>query len=140
VFSSPDLITWSSEGIAITEAELAGGTCHGNKAESPFVMQHPISGDWMLFVNGGYSVSADPLDFPATTVYPFASGWYFQDGKSGDWGDGTNLYANPAGSGYAHQVLFDGGQWYLSGVVGTDGHEKLKLYPIKWTPTALVGG
>ncbi len=87
----------------------------------------------MIFLNYGYSMSDDPLKFPPLRPYPFKSGWYQVGKPSGRMGDGTNMLADDDGAGYAHEILEFSGQWYMSGVVGTDGHEKLKFTPIEWT-------
>ena len=135
VFQSNDLFHWSQVGIALSEKDLKGGTCSGNQAESPFVMKHPISGKWIIFLNGGYSVSDDPFRFPQIHPYSFKSGWRVPDGikNSGNWGDGTNCKADDDGVGFAHEVLKFKDRWYMSGVVGKDGRFKLKFTPIEWT-------
>ena len=69
--------------------------------------------------------------------YPFKSGWREGRKPSGTWGDGTNERADDDGAGFAHETLEFAGQWYLSGVVGTDGHERLKFTPIAWTEDSL---
>ncbi len=132
VYQSPDLLHWSQAGTALTSAEGAG--------ESPFVMKHPRSGKWIIFLNDGYSVSDDPLKFPRFRPYPFKTGWHGIAGvkASGQWGDGTNALADDDGAGYAHEILEFVGQWYLSGVVGRDGRFKLKFTPIEWTADALT--
>ncbi|MFA5814300.1 MAG: hypothetical protein WC865_01580 [Bacteroidales bacterium] len=61
-------------GIALRAADMNGATSSGNPAESPFVMKHPQSGKWMIFLNGGHSVSDSPLQFPPIQPYSFKSG------------------------------------------------------------------
>jgi hypothetical protein len=137
-FTSANLTDWTYVGVAATAAELSGMQGAGNHAESPLIMRHPISSQWILIMNGGYSVSDDPTNFPTITNYPFVANWVGGSAPTGNWGDGTNMLSADAGAGYAHQVIEHAGQWYMSGVVGTDGHERLKLTPITWTSTALV--
>jgi Glycosyl hydrolases family 43 len=142
-FQSQDLLHWSQAGTVLRAADLSGGTSSGNAAESTFVMRHPQSGKWIIILNGGYSVSDDPLKFPPIQPYSFKSGWHPVAGvkASGAWGDGTNCQADDDGAGYAHEVLEFSGQWYLSGVVGRDGQFKLKFTPIEWTKDSLrLGG
>jgi len=141
VFQSEDLLHWSPTGTALTHADMQGGTSSGNPAESPFVMKHPRSGKWMIFLAGGYSVSDNPLRFPSVRPYPFKSGWHSPAAgapASGKWGDGTNCQADDDGAGFAHEVLEFSGQWYLTGVVGRDGQFRLKFTPIEWTADSLT--
>ena len=115
----------------------------GNPAESPFVMKHPRSEQWVVLLSGGYSVSDNPLKFPRIRRYPFKSGWHVPtDGvpPSGAWGDGTNCQADDDGAGFAHEIMELSGQWYMSGVVGRDGRFKLKFTPIEWTADSLTMG
>jgi hypothetical protein len=107
-----------------------------NPGESPFVMKHPLSGKWIIFVNGGYSVSADPFKFPPVTPYPFKSG-LFKFANAHDEGKGTFYHADDDGAGFAHEIIEFKGRWYMTGAVGLDGHTKLKFTPIQWTPDAL---
>jgi len=138
VYQSTDLLHWSQAGTALTEADhRAGG---GGAGESPFVMKHPRSGKWIIFLNYGYSVSDDPLRFPRIQSYPFKAGLHSPAGAApatGRFGDGTNYQADDDGVGFAHEMLEFSGQWYMSGVVGGDGHEKLKFTPIEWTADSL---
>lgn len=83
-------------------------------------------------MNGGYSVSDDPLDFPPIVPYPFKSGIYTFP-KPHDEGQGTFYHADDDGAGFAHEIIEFKGQWYLTGAVGVDGHTKLKFTPIEWT-------
>ena len=140
VFESKNLLRWSPHGTAVTKADMNGGTSSGNTAESPFVMKHPISGKWMLFLNGGYAASDNPLRFPPIQPYSFTSGWHAPTGvrPSGNWGDGTNCQADDDGAGFAHDILEFSGNWYMTGVVGRDGQFKLKFTPIVWTADALA--
>jgi hypothetical protein len=141
VFESKDLLHWSPAGVALTHADMAGGDSSGNPAESPFVMKHPRSGKWIIFLNGGCSVSDNPLRFPGVRPYAFKSGWHGPAvgvPASGKWGDGTNCQADDDGAGFAHEVLEFSGQWYLTGVVGRDGQFKLKFTPIVWTADSLT--
>jgi hypothetical protein len=133
VYQSTDLLHWSSAGTALTTADMSDVRYTGGWGESQFVMKHPRSGKWMIFLNYGYSMSDNPLKFPPLRPYPFKSGWYQVGKPSGRMGDGTNMLADDDGAGYAHEILQFSGQWYMSGVVGSDGHEKLKFTPIKWT-------
>jgi sucrose-6-phosphate hydrolase SacC (GH32 family) len=130
VYQSSDLWHWSSAGAALTSGNGLGV---GGWGESPFVMRHPQSGKWIILLNNGYSLSDDPLRFPPLRPYPFQSGWHQVGRPTGAWGDGTNELADDDGAGFAHEVLEFAGQWYMTGVVGTDGHEKLKFTPIVWT-------
>ena len=134
VYKSSDLLHWSQAGIAVTKANLFG------IGESPFVMKHPRSGKWIIFLNNGYSVSDDPLSFPRGQAYPFKCGWHGVPGvkPSGAWGDGTNALAEDDGAGYAHEIIEFGGQWYMTGVVGRDGRFKLKFTPFRWTDDSIV--
>ena len=88
VYESKDLTHWSEAGCALGGAELAGGTTDMNPGESPFVMKHPRSGRWIIFVNGGYAVSDDPLKFPRLHPYPFKAGIFLFPGAH-DEGKGT---------------------------------------------------
>ena len=139
VYESKDLYHWSQAGLALSAADVAG-TCGGNPAESPFVMKHPRSGQWMIIMNGGCAVSDNPLKFPRIQPYPFKAGWHAVAGEkaSGAWGDGTNCQADDDGAGFAHEMLEFAGQWYMSGVVGRDGQFKLKLLPVEWTEDSLT--
>jgi len=140
VYHSRDLLHWSQVGTALTEADMSHVACIGGWGESPFVMKHPRSGKWIIFLNYGYSVSADPLKFPPLRPYPFKSGWHQPtDGvrPTGAWGDGTNELADDDSAGFAHEILEFSGQWYMTGVVGRDGCEKLKFTPIEWTEDSL---
>jgi len=134
VYQSRDLRHWSQAGTALTEADhRAGGSGPG---ESPFVMKHPRSGKWIIFLNYGYSISDDPLKFPPIRHFSFKAGLHWPAGSApatGVFGDGTNHQADDDGAGFAHEILEFSGQWYMSGVVGCDGHEKLKFTPIEWT-------
>jgi hypothetical protein len=140
VFQSSDLLHWSEAGIALSTEDLKGGKTSGNPAESPCVLRHPLSGRWVIVVNGGYSLSDDPLRFPPVRPFPFKSGWHGNiEGvkASGLWGDGTNCQADDDGAGFAHEVLEYNGQWYLTGVVGRDGQFRLRFTPIEWTADAM---
>jgi hypothetical protein len=139
VSQSKDLLHWSSAGTALSEANMSGLECAGNPAESPFVMKHPRSGKWILILNGGYSVSDDPLTFPHLTPYSFKAGWHAPANAkaSGLWGDGTNCQSDDDGAGFAHEIVEFSGQWYMTGVVGRDGRFKLKFTPIEWTADSL---
>ncbi len=134
VYQSRDLLHWSPAGTALAAADMGGGI-----GESPFVMRHPRSGKWILFLNHGYSLSDNPLKFPPVQRYSFKVGWHPIDGikASGAWGDGTNALADDDGAGYAHEILEFAGQWYMTGVVGRDGQFKLKFTPIEWTEDSL---
>jgi len=138
VYQSPDLLHWSQAGTALTEADhRAGG---GGAGESPFVMKHPRSGKWIILLNYGFSVSDDPLKFPPIQRYSFKAGLHSPTNgvtPTGRYGDGTNYQASDDGAGFAHEILEFSGQWYMSGVVGTDGREKLKFTPIEWTEDSL---
>jgi hypothetical protein len=141
VYQSKDLFHWSQAGTALSGANMQGGASAGNPAESPFVMKHPRSGKWIIFLNGGYSVSDNPLRFPSVRPYSFKSGWHGPAAgvpASGKWGDGTNCQADDDGAGFAHEVLEFSGQWYLTGVVGRDGQFRLKFTPIEWTADSLT--
>ena len=129
VYKSNDLLHWSQAGIAVTKANLFG------IGESPFVMKHPRSGKWIIFLNDGYAMSDDPLRFPRARRYPFKCGWHGVPGvkPSGAWGDGTNALADDDGAGYAHEMIEFRAQWYMTGVVGRDGRFKLKFTPFRWT-------
>jgi alpha-D-xyloside xylohydrolase len=121
IYQSKDLLHWTKAGQLKSRA-----------GESPFVMHHPLSGKWILFANDGYSLSDDPLDFPQRRPYPFKSGLVWL--RKGPEGQGNFYCADDDGTGFAHEVVQGkSGQWYLTGVVGTDGHTKLKLTPILWT-------
>jgi sucrose-6-phosphate hydrolase SacC (GH32 family) len=139
VYQSRDLRRWSPAGTALTEADLSGGASAGGPGESPFVMKHPRSGKWIVLLNGGCSVSDNPLRFPPIRPYSFKSGWQPVAGAkaSGAWGDGTNCQADDDGAGFAHEVLECSGQWYMTGVVGRDGQFKLKFTPLAWTADSL---
>ena len=127
-----DLTYWEEAGLALTRADLAGGTTDMNPGESPFVMKHPRSGKWIIFVNGGYAVSEDSLKFPRVQPYPFKAG-VFLFPKPHDEGQGTFYHADDDGAGFAHEIIESNGQSYMTGVVGTDGHTRLKFTPIEWT-------
>ena len=127
-----DLTYWEDAGLALTRADLAGGTTDMNPGESPFVMKHPRSGKWIMFVNGGYAVSEDSLKFPRVQPYPFKAGVVLFP-KPHDEGQGTFYHADDDGAGFAHEIIEFNGQWYMTGVVGTDGHTRLKFTPIEWT-------
>ena len=135
VYASKDLFHWSEAGFALKESDLKVGMTGMNPGESPFVMRHPLSGKWIIFMNGGYSVSNDPLSFPPIIPYPFKSGIYTFP-KPHDEGKGTFYYAEEKGSGFAHEIIEFNGQWYMTGAVGTDGHTKFKITPIEWTKEA----
>ena len=49
----------------------------------------------------------------------------------------TRCQADDDGAGFAHEILEFCGQWCMSGVVGRDGHFKLKFTPIEWTEDSL---
>jgi len=132
-----DLTYWEEAGLALSRSDLAGGTTDMNPGESPFVMRHPRSGKWIIFVNGGYAVSEDSLKFPRVQPYPFNAG-VFLFPKPHDEGKGTFYHADDDGAGFAHEIIEFNGQWYLTGVVGTDGHTRLKFTPIEWTKGAFV--
>jgi sucrose-6-phosphate hydrolase SacC (GH32 family) len=132
VYQGKDLFHWQEAGLTLTESDLKVGMTGMNPGESPFVMRHPKSNKWIIFMNGGYSVSADPLDFPPIIPYPFKSGIYtFPDPK--DEGKGTFYHADDDGAGFAHEIISFKGQWYMTGAVGVDGHTRLKFTPIEWT-------
>ena len=132
VYEGKDLFHWSEAGMALDESDLKVGKTGMNPGESPFVMRHPLSGKWIIFMNGGYSVSDDPLNFPPIITYPFKSGIYTFP-KPHDEGKGTFYYAEDDGTGFAHEIIEFKGQWYMTGVTGLDGHTKLKFTPIEWT-------
>ncbi|OGV49446.1 MAG: hypothetical protein A2017_00050, partial [Lentisphaerae bacterium GWF2_44_16] len=135
VYQSPDLYQWIEAGLTVDEADLKSVNTGMNPAESPFVMKHPLNGRWILFLNGGYALSDDPLNFPAITPYPFKSGIHtFPEPR--DEGLGTFYFAEEDGVGFAHEVIQVNGRWYLTGVVGTDGHTRLKFTPLEWTSDA----
>ena len=132
VYQSKNLFHWTEIGMTLDESVLNIGMTGMNPGESPFIMRHPLSHKWMIFMNGGYSVSDNPLDFPPIRAYPFKSGIYtFPDAH--DEGKGTYYYAEDDGTGFAHEIIEFKGEWYLTGAVGTDGHTKLKFTPIEWT-------
>ena len=137
VFQSRDLWHWSLAGTALREYGSGGSIVADG--ESPFVMRHPLSHKWIIFFGHGYSVSDDPLKFPPVRPYPFKAGWHAVAGvkASHAWGDGTNCQADDDGAGFAHEILEFCGQWYMSGMVGRDGHFKLKFTPIAWTADSL---
>ena len=138
VYESRDLLHWSSAGTAMGEPGPEAG--FGGWGEAPFVMQHPKSRKWMLFLHHGYSLSNDPLKFPHIRKYSFKAGWHQPtDGvrPTGAWGDGTNFMADDDGAGVGHEFLEFSGQWYMSAMVGRDGQTKLKFTPIEWTEDSL---
>ena len=61
--------TGQKVGLALDESDLKVGMTGMNPGESPFVMRHPLSGKWIIFMNGGYSVSDDPISFPPIKPY-----------------------------------------------------------------------
>jgi len=130
VYASTDLAHWVRAGTAVTADDL--GDYIG---ESPFVMKHPLSGKWVIFLHGGYSTSDDAVSFPAVTPYSFKAGWHPVPGvlASGNWGDGTNALADDDSVGFAHEIIEFQGQWYMTGIVGRDGRFKLKFTPFEWT-------
>ena len=137
VYQSRDLIHWAEAGFALGRAELSSGKTEMNPGESPFVMKHPRSGKWIIFMNGGYSVSDDPLKFPQLQPYPFKAGIFRFPGAH-DEGQGTFYYADDDGAGFAHEIIEFNGQWYMTGAVGNDGHTRLKFTPIAWTEDAIA--
>lgn len=126
---------WKQTGIALHAEDMKKGTSSGNQAESRFIIKHPISGECIIFLNGGYSISNNPLRFPPIQPYPFKSGRHtlVNIKASGNWGDGTNCLADDDGAGFAHEILKYENHWFISGVVGKDGQFKLKFTPIEWT-------
>jgi hypothetical protein len=132
VYQSSDLFHWKEAGLTLTETDLKIGMTGMNPGESPFIMRHPLSRKWMIFMNGGYAVSDDPLDFPPIIPYPFKSGIYTFPNPHSE-GQGTFYHADDDGAGFAHEIIEFKGQWYMTGTVGVDGHTKLKLTPIEWT-------
>jgi len=132
VYEGRDLFRWREAGLTLNEADLKVGMTGMNPGESPFVMRHPVSKKWMIFMNGGYAVSDDPLDFPPIIPYPFKSGIYTFPNPH-DEGKGTFYHADDDGAGFAHEIIEVRGHWYMTGAVGVDGHTKLKLTPIEWT-------
>jgi hypothetical protein len=133
VYTGQDLFNWEEVGLTLNESDLEIGMTGMNPGESPFVMKHPLSNKWIIFLNGGYSISDDPLNFPPIIPYPFESGIY-TFAEPHDEGKGTYYYTK--GVGFAHEIIEFKGQWYMTGAVGTDGHTKLKFTPIEWTEEA----
>ena len=132
VYEGKDLFHWKETGVTLDSADLGVGMTGMSPAESPFVMRHPHSRKWMIFMNGGYSASDDPLDFPPIKPYPFKGGIYTFPNPH-DEGKGTFYHADDDGVGFAHEIIEFQGQWYMTGAVGVDGHTRLKFTPIEWT-------
>ena len=88
--------------------------------ESPFVLKHPISGKYILFLNWDYGISDDPLRFSSLQSLPFPCG--LAKGR-----------LESVGVGYAREIIEHDGKNYFSGVMGKDGYMKLGFTEFEWT-------
>lgn len=137
VYEGRDLFHWREVGLTLDSTDLRVGMTGMSPAESPFVMRHPRSQKWIIFMNGGYAVSDDLLDFPPIKPYPFKSGIY-TFANPHDEGQGAFYRADDDGAGFAQEIIEFQGQWYMTGAVGVDGHTKLKFTPIEWTEDGFI--
>ncbi len=116
---SKDLKSWTNSGNA---AVIPGSKHVFNPCESPFVIKHPISGNFILILNWHYGISEDPLNYHSIKPLPFLSGIALK----GETYEGI-------GTGFAHEVIEHNGKNYMSGVTGLDGQFKLRLTSFSWT-------
>lgn len=117
VAQSRDLKKWRhlSEAIVVRDHQRSFDPC-----ESPFVLKHPVSGKYILFLNWDYSISEDPIKFPTLQPLPFPCGIASEGLAS-------------VGVGYAREFIEHDGNNYLSCVLGQDGYMKLGFMQFKWT-------
>jgi beta-xylosidase len=119
VAESKDLKSWINLGNVIV---ITGQNYIFNPCESPFVVKHPISGNYILLLNWDYAISEDPLSFNIIKPLPFLSGIE----KKGETWEGV-------GAGFARELIEHKGKNYMSGVIGLDGDFKLCFKCFSWT-------
>jgi len=131
VAESSDLVRWRKLGRALN---WNGDKKVFNPCESPFVLKHPYSGKFILFLNWDYSISDDPVKFFKIQRLPFPCGIDYHAGSVRDSGKGWSS----VGVGFAREVIKHEGKNYLSGVMGYDGHTKLGFTCFMWTEDFLI--
>jgi hypothetical protein len=126
VSQSKDLKNWESLGICLEFPELDpagkfGSTTSGisnylHSAESLHVLQHPLTGKWIIMGNWQYAISDDPTHFHRSIVREFDRNY---KGKITDMG-------------FANEILNINNKWYRSGVFGKRDYWKLGFTQIEW--------
>ena len=102
--------------------------------ESPFVLRHPGSGKWMMFLNWHYAVSNDPTQFSSVTPLGFSCGLEYPSSITNGAGRGWES----VGAGFAREFIEHEGVSYMSGVMGYDGNTCLGFTRFEWTDNYLV--
>ena len=134
VSQSTNLLDWQCLGLCarfppLDPQEKYGRTTDGlysanvgspDTMESLTVMQHPLSGRWIMLGNWHYAVSDDPTNFLATPVL-------FYD---------LQHQGSICDIGFACETIQWNGKWYRSGVFGpgNQDHWKLGFTEIEWVP------
>jgi hypothetical protein len=102
--------------------------------ESSFVLRHPRSGKWLLFLHWHYAVSDDPLRFAEAQPLGFPCGLGYP--PSGPKADGSGWVS--VGVGFAREIIEHDGAHYMSGVMGEDGATTLGFTRFQWTDDFLA--
>jgi hypothetical protein len=129
VAESRDLLNWSAIGecaefpaldpamsFGATTDNFGSGHHYYNSAESLTVMQHPLTGRWIMLGNWQYIISDDPLKFDGANARLYDREY---DGK-------------PVDLGFACEVLQHNGKWYRSGAMGVRDYWRLGFTEIEW--------
>ncbi|MBI4024541.1 MAG: family 43 glycosylhydrolase [Verrucomicrobia bacterium] len=128
VAESADLMAWRNLGPALV---WDGDLMPFSPVESPFVLRHPHSGKYLLFLNWHYAVSDEPLHFQKAQRLPFRCGIERLPNAPGDYAGGCDYEG--VGVGFAREIIEHERQMYMSGVMGRDGHMVLGFTPFSWT-------
>ena len=131
VAESQDLVCWHKLGCALI---WNGDKRAFNPCESPFVLRHPQSGKFILFLNWDYSISDNPLRFSSTQPLPFPCGLDYPSSVLRNNGKGSRAI----GVGFAREFIEHDGENYISGVMGCDGYTKLGFTCFRWTEDFMI--
>jgi len=102
--------------------------------ESSFVLRHPHTGKWMLFLHWHSAVSDDPLRFVQPIRLPFPAGLEYPPSGPNAAGRGWRS----VGVGFAREFIEHEGRDYMSGIMGEDGATELGFTRFEWTEKFLT--